>query len=158
MSENFKLSNLVCGACKQPLTIPRKRGKQKGAGHVKHMYCPHCKAIRPFVENSITGKNERFWAINNLVDLKDLSKHCVIYDPEDNLILTKDNQMALISKELYNYDKNITVENGIKRLENEGYVVHVLTTDRPAEVGQTQEEAEEEVARLKQTGGTYGDF
>lgn len=49
------ISEMYCTKCgKQGISIPRKVGKEREAGHLKRMYCPHCKEetnhaeIRPF--------------------------------------------------------------------------------------------------------------
>ena len=48
----MKISNLKCTKCGNKISIPRKRSNLREDGHIKHMYCPFCKEIEPFEENS----------------------------------------------------------------------------------------------------------
>ena len=41
---------LRCPVCGNEPVIWRKASKLKERGHVKHMWCPNCEAVRPFVE------------------------------------------------------------------------------------------------------------
>ncbi len=43
------------------MTIPRKRGQRREKGHIKHMYCYHCKEVTGFVEGVVEDKNIAFW-------------------------------------------------------------------------------------------------
>ena len=41
---------LRCPVCSNETPIWRKSSRLKERNHVKHMWCPWCKAVRPFVE------------------------------------------------------------------------------------------------------------
>lgn len=45
------ISYLKCTECNEKIPIPRKRGQMRENGHIKHMYCPYCKKITPFIED-----------------------------------------------------------------------------------------------------------
>lgn len=52
-------SDFYCTKCGQKaMTLPRKRGKGKEAGHLKKLYCPHCQDTQ-----------------HNCVEIKELSQH-----------------------------------------------------------------------------------
>jgi predicted RNA-binding Zn-ribbon protein involved in translation (DUF1610 family) len=44
------LTVLECPECGFLWEIPRKKSKQKKAGHVKHMHCPGCNIVQGFIE------------------------------------------------------------------------------------------------------------
>lgn len=46
----MKSKYLECVACGNRTMIQRKDSKDRPAGHVKHMWCPRCKARRPHIE------------------------------------------------------------------------------------------------------------
>jgi ribosomal protein L33 len=50
MKKNAVQKQLVCTECNYKLYIFRQAGKNKPGGHIKHMYCPVCRDIRPFEE------------------------------------------------------------------------------------------------------------
>lgn len=45
------ISHLKCTKCHNEISIPRKRGKLRQNGHIKHMYCPFCQEETPFEES-----------------------------------------------------------------------------------------------------------
>lgn len=51
--QEMVISNLKCQECGNILTVPRKRAKQREDGHIKHMFCPYCKDIKPFEEDKL---------------------------------------------------------------------------------------------------------
>lgn len=44
------LKRLRCAECQTPRDIPRRQGRDKAAGHVKHMFCATCKRESAFIE------------------------------------------------------------------------------------------------------------
>lgn len=44
---------LFCGNVNE---IQRSKGKLKKSGHIKHMYCPICREIRPHEEVKVVGE------------------------------------------------------------------------------------------------------
>ena len=41
--QEMEFSDFYCTKCGQKaMTLPRKKGKGKEAGHLKKLYCPHC--------------------------------------------------------------------------------------------------------------------
>ena len=45
------ISKMYCTKCgKEGISIPRKNGKYREAGHLKSLYCIHCKEIHNHVE------------------------------------------------------------------------------------------------------------
>lgn len=46
----MKTKRLECVLCGTIAVIQRKDSKDRAAGHIKHMYCPGCKARRPHKE------------------------------------------------------------------------------------------------------------
>lgn len=54
-------SKLVCEVCGTEMMIPRKRGQRRERGHIKHMYCYHCKEKTAFIEGVKPDPNEAFW-------------------------------------------------------------------------------------------------
>lgn len=55
------LSQLCCDVCNFEMTIPRKANKQKTKGHIKHMYCPSCQVVQPFIEGGRKDSSIMFW-------------------------------------------------------------------------------------------------
>ena len=47
---NFTISELYCSHCGMMVTVPRKKNKQREKGHVKDLWCIHCKAITKHTE------------------------------------------------------------------------------------------------------------
>ena len=48
---NITVSNMYCTQCgKKNIPIPRKKGKEREPGHLKQMYCIHCKKKTNMVE------------------------------------------------------------------------------------------------------------
>lgn len=47
---SFGLSNLVCLECGNIFTIPRKKEKLRGNGHIKDLWCPICKSVNKHYE------------------------------------------------------------------------------------------------------------
>lgn len=45
-----KRTYLQCNECDYVFPIFRKRHRMKEKNHVKHMYCPSCKEVKPFLE------------------------------------------------------------------------------------------------------------
>lgn len=41
---------MECPRCHKRFPIHRKNSKRRKKGHVKHMWCPWCKAVTPHVE------------------------------------------------------------------------------------------------------------
>lgn len=54
-------TELFCGECGMKMPIIRKASKKKSKGHLKHMYCPSCKEVQGFLEQSVEDKNVSFW-------------------------------------------------------------------------------------------------
>ena len=73
-------TNLKCPECGKYVIIRRKIGRRKTNGHVKHMYCPYCQKIVPFVEDTksvvnalgeeLVDENEKNY-VETLEDLED---------------------------------------------------------------------------------------
>lgn len=51
--KRFLDKTLKCSQCGEILVIQRKPAKNRGAGHIKHMYCPRCYTITAFEEQPI---------------------------------------------------------------------------------------------------------
>ena len=48
---NITVSNMYCTQCgKKNIPIPRNKGKEREPGHLKQMYCIHCKKKTNMVE------------------------------------------------------------------------------------------------------------
>lgn len=44
-------SDFYCTVCgRRGLMLPRRAGKQRNKGHIKHMWCIHCRQICPHLE------------------------------------------------------------------------------------------------------------
>ena len=39
-----------CNCCNGEVTVPRQKGRRRGEGHIKDLWCPYCKAAEKFVE------------------------------------------------------------------------------------------------------------
>lgn len=50
MRGNLLIHDFYCTQCGFKITLPRKKGKQRPAGHLKKIYCCNCKAEVNFVE------------------------------------------------------------------------------------------------------------
>lgn len=42
-----------CNCCGGELTIPRQKGRRRGVGHIKDLWCPWCKIDTKFIEKGI---------------------------------------------------------------------------------------------------------
>lgn len=60
-TNNVKQTRLECPQCGSIMPIMRKRGKQKEAGHIKHMYCFKCNEVVGFVEIKDKDDNISYW-------------------------------------------------------------------------------------------------
>lgn len=47
---HYKISEYSCPDCGTIFPIPRKRGKIRGKGHIKDLWCPMCKGVKKFKE------------------------------------------------------------------------------------------------------------
>lgn len=47
---NFTISDVYCSQCGMKTTVPRKKNKQREKGHVKDVWCVHCKTITKHIE------------------------------------------------------------------------------------------------------------
>lgn len=50
MVKQVKMSSLYCEKCDNKMLIPRKNGKLREQGHMKHMWCFKCKEVRGHLE------------------------------------------------------------------------------------------------------------
>lgn len=39
-----------CCVCNKQITIPRQKGRLRGEGHIKDLWCPYCKVDSKFSE------------------------------------------------------------------------------------------------------------
>ncbi len=44
------IRHLNCKVCGTAMTSTAKIGQKRKAGHIKHMYCPMCRCVQPFIE------------------------------------------------------------------------------------------------------------
>lgn len=72
--KNFSISDFYCTECGQRgISIPRKHGQARETGHIKDLYCIHCKKITKNVEISngytyfdfIEDFNNKVFEVNN---------------------------------------------------------------------------------------------
>ena len=52
MSKTFVLRNFMCPNCSNIISAPKKASRRTPIGHIKHMWCPYCKTIQGFIEQS----------------------------------------------------------------------------------------------------------
>ena len=44
------ISTCICQECGSKMTVPREHGNLRKKGHIKDMWCPHCKKETKFLE------------------------------------------------------------------------------------------------------------
>lgn len=59
--QKMTMSTLHCEVCDTKMIIPRKVAQKREEGHVKHMYCPHCKETTAFKESRKADSAMSFW-------------------------------------------------------------------------------------------------
>lgn len=47
----LEISDCICTECGTLFPIPRNRGNRRENGHIKDIWCPHCKKITKFKEH-----------------------------------------------------------------------------------------------------------
>lgn len=46
----YEISNFVCPECGTEFPIPRQKAKRRPEGHIKDLWCPHCKKTQKMIE------------------------------------------------------------------------------------------------------------
>ena len=49
---SYVISYFRCPKCNFQMSIPRKKDRQRAAGHIKDLYCPNCDKIVKMQENA----------------------------------------------------------------------------------------------------------
>lgn len=62
---NFTISEMYCKECNSIATVPRKKNKQREKGHVKDLWCIHCKAITKHTERRVMDHEKPDFKENN---------------------------------------------------------------------------------------------
>lgn len=47
---SFTISKFICPDCDNEMYVSRSKGKQREDGHIKDIWCPHCKEIKKMTE------------------------------------------------------------------------------------------------------------
>lgn len=120
-------TRLTCGACGGVSPIARKASGTREAGHIKHMHCPKCQQVRPFIEH-VACATERIWLLDEAVNAQALSRMSVLYNTLSGDIVELAEQRAILSQVGEELKGKWDAEEVIQLVESKGYKLHIMNT------------------------------